>query len=394
MAGLASIAVRDADEPGSALEAEQWAACLVGTWHVAPMLGVERVEDVFFPGFTTALEEIGSSRALATLRALGAVADSSHERRARAAADRLAARGVREPPWSAGLGSARPVAAALMHDETFDDGLSVLVEFVDDDGRHTLGTYIDNNMGGLVKDAFVAGPLSEVRDELEGGGSDEDGIVIRDLGLDEARARVEAALEMLDHTYEPPVSDDVRMLRALIDARMRLLPRGFELPDDFVEMTPDERATMLEGFLASREGRKWAGDEDAEDVAATAIDFGADYNHGGPLRWSPVVVEIFMTSWLPRKIAREPEFFARVPDVLRTWVAYAGRRRGLAPKLKREAVAAVKELSDEMLEAVADPEAWGPAKTFAVAAQQAGVDLQDPAAVQRFIDDYNDGLAA
>jgi len=44
--------------------------------------------------------------------------------------------------------------------------------------------------------------------------------------------------------------------------------------------------------------------------------------------------------------------------------------------------------------AVSDPEAWGPAKTFAVAALEAGVDLADPAEVDRFVQRYNDGLVA
>jgi hypothetical protein len=48
----------------------------------------------------------------------------------------------------------------------------------------------------------------------------------------------------------------------------------------------------------------------------------------------------------------------------------------------------------EMLDAVTDPQAWGPAKTFAVAASEAGVDLTDEAEVERFIERYNDGLAA
>jgi hypothetical protein len=395
MTDLAAIAVRDATAPADALEAEQWAACIVGTWHVRPLLGDENVEELFFPGFTAALEQLGTARALATLRALSAVGADIHGRHARAAADRLAARGVIEAPWSRELGQARPTAAALMYDEAFDDGASVLVEFTHADAEpHTLGIYIDHNMGGLVKDAFVAGPLSEVRGELERRAGDEIGPAIRDLDLAEARARVEAALYMLDHTYDPPVSDDVRMLRALIDARMRLLPEGFELADDFAEMTPEQRDEMLAEFLASPEGQRWRGDEDAEDVAGTAIDFGADYNHGGPLRWSPVVVEIFMTSWLARKVAREPEFFERVPEVLGDWVAYAGRRRGVASTPLREAVAAVTCCREEMLGAATDSEAWGPAKAFAVAAQQAGVDLSDPDAMQRFIDEYNAGLAA
>jgi hypothetical protein len=47
-----------------------------------------------------------------------------------------------------------------------------------------------------------------------------------------------------------------------------------------------------------------------------------------------------------------------------------------------------------MLDAVNDPEAWGPAKTFAVAALEAGVDLADPEDVERFMQRYNEGLAA
>jgi len=78
-----------------------------------------------------------------------------------------------------------------------------------------------------------------------------------------------------------------------------------------------------------------------------------------------------MTGWLPRKVAREPAFFERVPDILRDWVAYAGRRRGVPRAPLREAVAAVKRHSKEMLDAASAPGAWGPAKAFALAAQQA-----------------------
>ena len=199
---------------------------------------------------------------------------------------------------------------------------------------------------------------------------------------------------MLDHTLDPPVDEDVRPMRALIDARMRLLPDGFELPDDRDEITRGAARRSARGLPGLARGPALARRRGAEDVAHLAIDFGADYNHGGPLRWSPVVVEIFMTSWLARKVTGEREFFARVPDVLRDWVSYAGRRRGVPAGRLREAVAAVEHHRGEMLDAVDDPEAWGPAKSFAAAALAAGVDLTDAAEVERFIQRYNDGLAA
>jgi hypothetical protein len=393
LAEMAAMSAREAHEPADALEAEQWASALIGTWHVRPM-PAQDVEDLFFPGFVDALEQLGTARALATLRALAAVRADAHGRRASRAADRLAARGFSEAPWTAAVGRARPTAAALMSEAAFDDGLSVMVEYAGPGCEpHTLGIYIDHNLGGLVKDVFLAGPLTEVRGQFDRHAPNHVGLVIRDLDLAEARARVEAALYMVDHTYDPPVNEDVRLLRALVDARMRVLPDGFELPDDHEEVSAQEREALLADFLGSPEGRRWRGDEDAEDVAELAIDFGAGHNHGGPLRWSPVVVEIFMTGWLARKVTREPEFFTRVPDVLRDWVKYAGRRQAVPAAPLREAVAAVEHYRDEMLDAVTDPEAWGPAKAFALAAVDAGVDLTDRVEVERFMQSYNEGLA-
>jgi hypothetical protein len=249
-------------------------------------------------------------------------------------------------------------------------------------------------MGGLVKDAFLAGPLSEVRSKLAPRAHDGVGLALRELSLGEARARVEAALFMLDHTYDPPVEEDVRALRALVDARIRLLPDGFELADEYHEVSVQERERLLTDFLAAPEGERWRDDEHAHDVLSTVISFGSDYNHGGPLRWSPVVVEIFMTSWLARKVAREPVFFDHVIEVLPDWVRYTGRVRGVPADPLKEALQAVGEFRQEMLESINDPDAWGPAKTFAVTAQAAGVDLTDPDALHAFIEKYNQGLAA
>jgi hypothetical protein len=325
---------------------------------------------------------------------LAAVGAESYAGSARAAADRLGDAGRAEPPWSHDLGRVRPVEALLMCEEAFDDGVSVVVEFAAPGGEaHTLGVYIDHNMGGLVKDVFVAGPLAEVREGFSEAGMEESGLVLRELDFAEARARVEDALYILDHTFDPPVNEDVQPLRALVAARMRTLPERAAMPDELEDVTPRARERLLADFLGSPEGGRWRGDADAEDVASMAIDFGVDYNHGGPLRWSPVVVEIFMTSWLPRKVARDRELFEYVPRVLTDWVAYAGRRRGVRAAMLREAIDAVECYRGEMLERVDDPDAWGPAKGFAVAAQRAGVDLSDPAEVEEFVERYNERLA-
>lgn len=383
---MLEIAVRGVYEPNDALEAEHWASCLLGASNVGRVVDAE-----IRAHLVRAVEALGTAEALATLRALSTVGVGTERQRARAAAGRLAAKGLREPIWATAVGAARPVAAALQYEETFDDGVSVMIEFDGyEDERHTLGIYIDHNMGGLVKDVFLAGPLREVRAKLSARAPNGVRLAVRDLGLAEARARVIAALDTLDHTYAPPVDEDVSRLRALIDARIDLLPEGFDLDDAFEEIPDADRERMLEAFLTSAQGERWRGEEDAEDVVATAIDFGADYNHGGPLRWSPVVVEIFMTGWIGRKVIREPAFFELVPEVLPDWVAYACHLRGVPAKASGEAIEAVAAFRDEMLVTAANPDAWGPAKAFAVAAQSAGVDLTDASAIDAFVEQYND----
>jgi hypothetical protein len=390
LAELAEITCRDAHEPADALEAEEWASSLIGNLQLCGDDG-----ELLLPGFVDALAARADAPALAALCALSAVAAPDDARRARAAADQLAASGVREPRWAGGLGQARPTAAALLHENVFDDGVSVLVEFSAPGAEpHTVGAYVDHNLGGLVKDAFLAGSLGDVRAHLDRCAPEDGDLAFRDLDLAEARARLESALFMLDHTLGPPVDESVLSLRALIEARVRLLPAGFALADDFQEMALEQRDALLADFVGSPEGERWRGDADAEDIAYLAIDFGADYNHGGPLRWSPVVVEIFMSSWLARKVMREPGFLSRVPDVLRDWVAYAGRRRSVPAVALREAIAAVGSYREEMLGAATDRETWGAGKTLAMAALEAGVDLTDGEQLRRFIDRYNRGLAA
>jgi hypothetical protein len=389
LAEVAELVANAVGEVTDALDAEQWASGLIATWrHEAPP--GELVDPVLFPKFARALETLDSGPALAALRALDAVGAPA----AGEAATRLAATGVPEPVWAGDLGQARPTAAALLSEAAFDDGVSVLVEFAEPGGEfHTLGAYIDHNVGGLVKDVFLAGRLDEVRATMESA-PDRDRITFAELDLAEARARIEAALDVLDHTLDPPVSDEVHSLRALLGARMDTLPGGHQLPDPYVELSLEERDALLEDFLASDEGRRWRADDEAAYAARLAIDFGADYNHGGPLRWSPVVVEIFMVDWLGRKITEAPAFFERVADVLPSWVAYAGRRRGVPADSVDEAVAAVADYRGQMLDVVGDPEAWGPAKLFAEAARDAGVDLTDGDAVEEFIQRYNEGLSS
>jgi hypothetical protein len=146
---------------------------------------------------------------------------------------------------------------------------------------------------------------------------------------------------------------------------------------------------LIDEFLSSPEGEGFAPDREEAYAVSLAINFCADYVDGKPLRWSPVVVELFMADWIPRKVIGDADLYARLPTALDAWVRFAGRKSGLpewAIAANREAIP---EWHEEMVRRSEDPAAAGLAKQFMVAAKAAGIDLEDKDALDTFVADWN-----
>jgi hypothetical protein len=373
----------------TAADAESWASSVAALWTRGPSIGGPDLAELVGGGVVRGLLRAGDEAALATLRALAAVVESPLATAAAKAGDALAAVGIEDPAWVEGLGGARPVQAKLMREDIFDDGVSVMVEFeVPGDELQTLGVYVDHNLSGSAKDIFVGGSMEEVEQVLATAPDDGFGVRLEEISLGEAAARMREGLGLTDMTLGAPVSEDYWSLRALAGARLRALPDGASLPERR-DVEPEERQRLLDDFFAAVEGAPFRSDPYAEDAVAVAIDYAADYSDGRPLRWSPTVVELFMTDWLPRKVAHEPAFFDAVPAALRAWVCFAGRRRGIPEHAIQAVTAAVDEWADELVATSANRDAWGPAKALAAAMSEAGIDPGDEQAMDAFLDRLN-----
>ena len=381
---------------------EMWASQMWSTWANADLIGMDATE-VVAGGLIAYAGTQGPQAALTVLRAIGAVAPEPYGQRARRAADRLAAEGVPEKTWAALVGAAAPTVAGLMYDPYDDDGVNVMVGFDTAGTPSTVSLYIDHNLGGMAKDAFAApAAMAEVLTVLQNHADEDDGHghgggqpVYREITLAEAAARWRDALAATDRYLDPPSNEELDHLRALVTARLATLPPGGGVPAP-AEMDEDERDVVLSAFLESDEAVGLFGidaDDDetetVEQLSHQILTFSLDYVVGTPLRFSPVMVEMFCLDWAPRKIAMDGDAFTVLPDVLAAWIRFVGRRRAVPASLITEAVKAVYGYAPEMIELSQDPEVWGPAKTMVLAIEQRGIDLTDQGALDDFIDEVN-----
>lgn len=90
---------------------------------------------------------------LAFLRGVSALADDPLASKARAAAQRLAKRGVGEPPWTRELGTAEFLSAEAYTDAYGDQTAFVARFRYPDRPEHVVTALHDENMGGIIMDA-------------------------------------------------------------------------------------------------------------------------------------------------------------------------------------------------------------------------------------------------
>ena len=274
-------------------------------------------------------------------------------------ADRLLAAGVRPPGWADAIVEPEILGVAAMREGIYDDGITILIEARHDgDEPHTVGVYIDHNLGGLAKDILMAESIASVA-AIVAAEADRHEIRVEPMDPGEACERIHDAIEYTDTCFDAPVGEDFQALRALALLRAADLPGPFPGGVGEPEISAAERDALRDDLLAAPEGKNLAPDSDVAFVASLAIDYACDYPTGGPLRWSPVGVELFMVDWLPRKVLADRATFEAVPAALEAWVRYAGRRRGIPGWAIEETVASIGEWTSELLDRIDDPARGG-----------------------------------
>ncbi|MFC0624767.1 hypothetical protein [Kribbella deserti] len=238
------------------------------------------------------------------------------------------------PAWVERIATFRLTSTVLSEDIS-GDGLSVVLDYDDEYHPHTVIVFVDNNLGALVKDVFVGPPLQQVVEAYQRGGR----VKVRTVRPAVAAGIILQALGETNEYDDPPVTDDFEFFSGLLVNRLTQLPERPIRPPVQARWSGRQRDRLVSDFLA------WAGadelPDDAAGIARLWLDHALDYTAGGPLRVSAVLVELFITQWIPNKVIADSNYSRAVPPVLKAWLRFAAERSEVDQETLAEALDAV-----------------------------------------------------
>lgn len=257
------------------------------------------------------------------------------------------------PAWASTMGSIE-VTGTYAQTEPLGDGVNMWVCVRWPDGSDaTVVLFIDHNMGTLLKDGFLipagaAEVMSTMREVAD------DFIDIEPADPADLRARFAWSLDRSEHTLPPPESETWPACRPLVEWIVGHLPTGGN-GWDFGAWSDAQRHRLVSDFVGSPFGRRCLPTADVvRMLAENFVRHGCDYGSGDPLRWSPIVVEIVLTDWFPRKVfgLTDTEVDA-VPEVLEQFIAFAHDRTGVDPDTTRMTLSTIVLWEDDFVAAMA-----------------------------------------
>jgi hypothetical protein len=316
----------------SPLDAELMVSELLGTWwpqrhHTAGGAGVEQVVG---EGLVEYAAGQSSPAALALLSGVACLGTPRQAIAAEQAAIRMIDSGVRAPAWADHLGAVTPAECYVNSDEWGDQDEIICVFSYAGEEPHALVSLVDYNTEGMIRDGWVTSRVDKLLEHCRQAAEGKPADAFKQIDPPHARRVLRAALDATDAAEDPPVSESFASYHAFIRARIRALPpaagRGQRGRRPW---SRERRALIAAEFLASDEAEDLSDRQAASRVVDRIIDYGCDQDSGRPLRMSPVKVQNFMLSWLPRRVMLCAADQDAMPHVLAAWVRWAGHKRGL-----------------------------------------------------------------
>lgn len=319
------------------------------------------------------VESFAGTDLAGTTAALHVIAAMSTDELLRARIKRtLATRQHRMPRWIEALDEVRVERVVEMRHVQRDGEDYWLDVRLPDGFTATAMVYVDNNMGCVVKDAFVTErPIDQVFDVIRQE-TDEDTALL-DVDAADARAVVEQAIEIGSIMVPPLETETWPLCRPLVEWLVRMLPEGGSVPEP-PDWDDEKLDAIADLFFASRFGQ---GFDDAThgELLNHLLWLGAEYDVGDPLRWTPVNIEMVLADRAPRKVMLPTRTLALLPDLMRAFVRYAHHEKGWKPRLTAEALEAVDRCAPEYQQLIRTDRPRGAEAIARWSMEAAGLDL-------------------
>ncbi|MGK5737579.1 hypothetical protein [Micromonospora sp. URMC 103] len=381
-------AARDVTRLDSALDAEMLGAALLGS--VYAIAEADRSEAVreFVGGFLAATARRRTAAAT-TIRSVFAALVPDAEGAARVRP------GSQAPAWSGQLGRVH-LTGTWAYGDVYGDQTSYLATFAYDEEaggpEHALVALVDHNIG-ITKDVFVGGPARRILAQVRQMCAADELTWFREE--DPARMRDEVArhLTITDDLSELPGEGSLATDRALVGARLAVLPAAAPARRVAEPLSAAGRTDLVRRFLASPEATRAGLDAiDGPELASLhfclslLLDHAASFPDADPLRWSPTVAGLFLLDWVHRRAVLDMDDAAMLPRVLRAWARYAARKRGLPESAAAQTDTAIEEMVPEFARLYSTGERRSPATAAVAQLMAEGVDPDDPAALDAWIE--------
>ncbi len=199
--------------------------------------------------------------------------------------------------------------------------------------------YVDHNMGGIVKDAFVIPDDFGAVEQAIHESADDPETTVADLDPAVVRAELTQAIDGGALMFPQPESDTWPAARPLVEWLVRMLPTGGSARE-VREWTEEELAELREEFFASTYAEGLDG-EDERSLLELITSYASGWGSGDPIRWSTVRVEILLADWIPRKVVADVPYLAKVPALLRRYIDFCHAKVGFRRALTQEVLDAV-----------------------------------------------------
>lgn len=306
--------------------------------------------------------------------------------------------GVRAPSWSDQLGKVR-LTGSYAYGDVYGDQTSYLATFAYEDGErggpeHAVVALVDHNIG-ITKDVFVTGSAHRILGEVRRMCAEDELTWFRAEDPRRLRDEVTRHLQVTDSLGDLPDGGSLATDRTLVGARLALLPAAAPVaePGEPELLSPHRREALVRDFLGAPEAARFGLDRVGETELASlyfclslVLDHAATFPDADPIRWSPAVAGLFLLDWVHRRAVLDIDDAAMLPRVVRGWAAYAARLRGLPTQAARRTDGAIEKMVPEFVRLYTTGERRSPATAAVAQLLAEGVDLDDPEALDAWIE--------